>query len=182
MLVLEITSTLVTVVAFLLGRLDRHVDRLRSRPDAVEALAELYRTTRDWGKAAEQLNRVYTAEVDSGLPPGDFDSWSAQKAYVEYFDELVGGLGSRPEPGKRPPAGMEVLDLYAPEIKDELSRVAEVRRQQFEYIHAVMNDYAANAEAQAFQQRDLETAAADLSEAAEKLRQFIVSNFPATSL
>ena len=182
MLVLEIASTLVSVVALLLERLDRHADHLRKRPEAVEALADLYRTTRDWAKAAEQLNNVYKVSVASPGASPDFDSWHAQMAYVEYFDKLVGGIGARPKPAERPPAAIEVLELYSPEIKDELSRVAEIRRKQFDYIHAVMRDYAENPEAETLQPHDLENAVADLATAAENLRQFIVSNFPATSL
>ena len=71
MLVLDIASVLLSAINLLLARLDRHVDQLQQRPQAVEALADLYRTTRDWAKAAEQLNKVYKASVASGLPPGD---------------------------------------------------------------------------------------------------------------
>jgi hypothetical protein len=148
----------------------------------VEALADLYRTTRDWAKTAKKLNDVYKAAIASGILPGDFDSYLAQKAYVEYFDELVGGFGTTPKPAERPPAAIEVLELYSPELKDELSRIAEVRRKQFDYIRAVMEDYALNPDAEALQRRELDNAAENLTGAAEKLRQFIVSNFPATSL
>jgi hypothetical protein len=182
MLVFDIASTLLSAISLLLSRLDRHVDQLQERPQAIEALADLYRTTRDWAKAAEQLNNVYKAAIASGLPPGDFDSYRAQLAYVKYFDELVGGYGSDPKPAERPPVAIEVLEIYSPEIKNELYQIAEVRRRQFEYIRAVMTDYAQNAEAEALQSRDLEQTAVNLASAAETLRQFIVSNFPATSL
>lgn len=180
MLVVELSALGVAVVALLLERLDRHKDDLRNRPDVADALVSLHRVISGWATAARDVNTVYQDWVDRGADGSfdDFDAFTAQQAYAKVFEDLLGGFDVQPD--ERPPPALGVLEIYAPELKDDLRRVSEERLEQFDAVRKLMQDYAENVTAP--DAAKLESTAADLERAAESLRRFITENFPAHSL
>jgi hypothetical protein len=176
-LIVELSALAVAVVALLLERLDRHKDEVRQRPEVAEALVSLHRVISGWATAARDVNAVYQDWVDRGAhgPVDDFDAFTAQTAYVKVFEDLLGGFGA--EHNEKPTPALGVLEIYAPELKEDLRRVSAERLEQYAAVYTLMQDYAASVTAPDAQK--LESTAADLERAAEALRRFIVNTFPA---
>jgi hypothetical protein len=179
-LVVELSALGIAVVTLLLARLDRHKDEIRRRPGVADALIELHRVINGWAVAARDVNAVYQDWIDRGAYGDfdDFDSTSAQRAWLKVFDDLVGGFNSSPD--ESPPVALGVLETYAPELTDNLRRVSEERLEQYEAVRNLMQDYAENVRSPDAQK--LESTAFELERAADRLRQFITENFPARTL